>query len=1216
MGRGLRRGRRDAGVNKGKMALFKQLNLNHCVAATAMVGRDSEECVYLLQEPWYNAKGNVGLPSRGNYYAALKSRAGIYVNAGVSAIPINDFTGNDISTVLLEGGPLKKPLIVCSVYLANNDDPVLPMWERLVQFCTDKNKPLICGIDSNTHSTFWNMPPKTNSESRRADKLEEFIVMNDLTVHNRGETATFVRPHLNQATIIDITLSLNMRSQISGWKVMETATASDHRLISFRVLDVRNAPKTEVRNYSKANWGRFQSGLRKYEPPRTTEWSERDIEDELSRMYDAVDNALDAACPKVKVKERQSYAWWNEECETAHAKYKIAEKRYFKRPSRNRFPDMWEELKGLRRELTYAIKRSKRDSWRKLVGQVEGMSEMARLNKIIGEKENQKVGLLSRGDGSTTTNTAETLQVLMNEHFPGNVPVGRHPPPKTDKVTLEEIDWISDERVNQAIEKFDSHKAAGPDGLKPIVLKNFPSKIITTLVLIYTACLSLGYTPTAWRESIASFIPKPKKGDYTKPRAFRPISLMSFLFKTLERLVCWHNDETAFKENPLHSRQYAFRKGYSTERAMSDALQIIEKGVYNAQYTVGIFLDIKGAFDNITTNAIVKALERKQVDSNIIKWYRQYLDNRICMAELGQSKRRVKLTKGAPQGGVASPVLAWNCAFDALLEMFDGLATRIIGYADDALLLTTGFNINTVVEIAQSAVRKAEKWASEIGVEFSAEKTAVIIFTRRKGKPNKKIKIYGQEVEYVTSTKYLGVIFDDKLTFRKHVEEKIAAARKALYRAKKAFSRTWGPQPKRVKWLYTGVLRPALTYGSIVWHTAVDTNTIKDKLTRLQRLALLTMANVRRATPTAALEIILDLPPLDLIIKETAAKAFVRLNCNAHMYAAESHINKIKKWLGKWEYAKSDNAETFKLFGRKFQTTISDGKDNDARNDNIIRCYTDGSRLNGSAGAGVAIFDGPNLEHTMKLNMGNRSVFQAEVQAVRMAAEFLEGLYKRQIIFRIDNQAAIKALGANETRSKLAHDTFDVLQTLSQNNEVTLQWIKAHAGWPGNELADDLAKEGTKLPQQEDTTLPPRRELWNAIEAVTYKKWAKRWLGLKTCRQTKYFYLGPDKGKSNEILKLNRAEISLLIRFLTGHAFLRRHEYIVAYGVYPPTGWAMCSLCDEDEETPHHLITRCPALVQRRLEFLGERILTETPVWRPKPLAQFLEGKVASLETN
>ena len=696
---------------------------------------------------------------------------------------------------------------------------------------------------------------------------------------------------------------------------------------------------------------------------------------------------------------------------------------------------------------------------------------------------------------------------------------------------------------------------------------------------------------------------------------------MSFLFKTLERLVCWRNDETAFKDKPFHNRQYAFRKGYSTERAMSDALKIIEKGFYKGDYVVGCFLDIKGAFDNITTGAIVRALEKKNVERNIIRWYDQYLNNRVCTAELGEAKRKIKLTKGAPQGGVASPVMAWNCAFDMLLEAFDGLATKIIGYADDALLLTTSIDLGTALDLAQKAIKKAENWARDVGVEFSPEKTSVMIFTRKRGKPNRKLKIYGKEVDFVSSTKYLGVVFDNKLTFRQHIEEKIAAARKALILAKRAFSRTWGPKPKKTKWLYTGVIRPALLYGCLIWHKAVDSAIIKDKLQRLQRLALLTIANVRKGTPTAAMEIIFNLPPLDLIIKEMAAKTYVRLNIEGINYNCNSHVTAIEKWLGDWQFkgTSSDNNTNYRLKDRKFDVLIKDGSDTEMRDDGQIRCYTDGSRLDSRAGAGAVVFEGKEIQEIFKQGIGDRSVFQAELQAIKLAAEFLQGLYGRDIKFRVDSQAAIKALGSDETSSELVNDTYNVLQEISTRNDVTVEWIKAHVGWPGNELADEAAKEGSKL-DNTTTIQPPKRDLWAAIEGIMSRKWRRRWEGIKTCRQTKYFYSGPDKGKSDELLNMTKNKISVLTRFLTGHVFLRRQNFIVDHGCYPPRGWASCRLCSEgnleedEDETPHHLITKCPALMVKRLETLGHRVLDDNPIWRPLQLAGLLEGQVERLE--
>jgi hypothetical protein len=61
--------------------------------------------------------------------------------------------------------------------------------------------------------------------------------------------------------------------------------------------------------------------------------------------------------------------------------------------------------------------------------------------------------------------------------------------------------------------------------------------LIPHLIKIFRACLATGYVPTAWRQVNVVFIPKPGRRSYCGPKDFRPISLTSFLLKTLERLV-------------------------------------------------------------------------------------------------------------------------------------------------------------------------------------------------------------------------------------------------------------------------------------------------------------------------------------------------------------------------------------------------------------------------------------------------------------------------------------------------------------------------------------------------------------------------------------------------------------------------------------------------------------------------------------------------------
>ena len=246
----------------------------------------------------------------------------------------------------------------------------------------------------------------------------------------------------------------------------------------------------------------------------------------------------------------------------------------------------------------------------------------------------------------------------------------------------------SQHRLREAIKQFGPHKASGPDDIKPIALQNLPEVAIRALCCLLRASMGLGYTPVDWRKSKVQFIKKPGKKDDLDPRTYRPISLTSFIFKSLERLVLWHLEETALKNSPMHKHQYAFRKGKSCDHALSRTVDKIERALFRGEYAIGIFLDIKGAFDSIKTTSVIDSMKRHSIPQYICKWYEQYLTNRFANVEVGGFSVSAKLNRGIPQGGVASPVMAWNLTFDRLLEGFDFSPTDSTAFADDGALVT------------------------------------------------------------------------------------------------------------------------------------------------------------------------------------------------------------------------------------------------------------------------------------------------------------------------------------------------------------------------------------------------------------------------------------------------------------------------------------------------------------------------------------------------
>ena len=92
-----------------------------------------------------------------------------------------------------------------------------------------------------------------------------------------------------------------------------------------------------------------------------------------------------------------------------------------------------------------------------------------------------------------------------------------------------------------------------------------------------------------------------------------------------------------------------------------------------------------------------------------------------------------------------------------------------------------------------------------------------------------------------------------------------------------------------------------------------------------------------------------------------------------------------------------------------------------------------------------------------------------------------------------------------------------------------------------------------------------------------------------------------------------------VVRFLTGHAFLRRHNAIVFHGIEPPPGDVSCRVCQDpiSDETPHHLITECERLCLWRIECFGDYLLDEVPTWEVQSLTKILSRKdLILLETE
>ena len=118
----------------------------------------------------------------------------------------------------------------------------------------------------------------------------------------------------------------------------------------------------------------------------------------------------------------------------------------------------------------------------------------------------------------------------------------------------------------------------------------------------------------------------------------------------------------------------------------------------------------------------------------------------------------------------------------------------------------------------QACLHKIEEWCIENGFKFSSSKTVCVHFHNKRRKlPEPDLFLNGSRIQVVGETKFLGVIFDQKLSFIPHLKFLKSRCLKALDIIKVVANQEWGADKSVLLNLYCSLIRSKLDYGCIVY---------------------------------------------------------------------------------------------------------------------------------------------------------------------------------------------------------------------------------------------------------------------------------------------------------------------------------------------------------------------------------------------------------------
>ena len=203
----------------------------------------------------------------------------------------------------------------------------------------------------------------------------------------------------------------------------------------------------------------------------------------------------------------------------------------------------------------------------------------------------------------------------------------------------------------------------------------------------------------------------------------------------------------------------------------------------------------------------------------MVDWYYSYITHRNMYVDINGHQISCTTSLGFPQGGVCSAKF-WIIAFNAAISILNEHGVLGLGFADDCVALIGGTNLHQMMSRIQKVITKLDEWGLTCGLSFNPSKTVVVIFTKKQlsmsQKPNK-LQVSGLSVPFTLSAKYLGVTLDSKLTWSVHFNNQITKCKKYLHMLQKGVKKSRGPKPAYIRYIYTAIVRPKLTYAALSW---------------------------------------------------------------------------------------------------------------------------------------------------------------------------------------------------------------------------------------------------------------------------------------------------------------------------------------------------------------------------------------------------------------
>ena len=752
---------------------------------------------------------------------------------------------------------------------------------------------------------------------------------------------------------------------------------------------------------------------------------------------------------------------------------------------------------------------------------------------------------------------------------------------------------------------------------------------------LFNKCLEASYYPRPWRVSDVALIPKIGKGDYSDAKSYRPIALISCLGKGLERVMTKRMTKGALATkiiSPQHISALHRRSAPDLATALTHDMEwALAKGHVATLAT----MDVQGAFDALLARRLLARMRAQGWHITVLRMVESFLSDRTIRARLdGAYTEQLPVPCGTPQGSPWSAIL-YMLYLAELLQMEPKLR---FGYADDvALVRTTPGSLDENAEAIAEDVRGVLAYGEANKIYFATAKTELIHFSRRKNTDNPPVRI---DDSYIirpaeapaqregtppkqTAVRWLGVWFDRRLTFKRHIQERCARAEKVARHLRNLANTKNGPPAHALRKAVTTVVIPTALYAAETWYAGRKiparnraqrargatvsarvgwhVETVQRAINTAARAAL----PVWRTTPNRTLCRDAGIPSADIALEEARLRFAFRLRTldRDHLLVARMEAPILRTGRGAGTRSRirtrlQTAAQEFPTFDRPVLTPQrftpgsradpTEGRSKEAAtkdferwwallqpNDMVV--FSDGSEMEKKLAYGYAIYRPGDGEGDL-LDTGRASLDPCSVVFDAEALGALRGLQHAirlanldtRIWVCLDNTAAIWCLRGTASLTSQKHFIAFHKAADSHPGSVRIKWCPGHMDIFGNEFADRMAKLGLKAPPDPGSTPTlsgVKMGLRKQLAAFRIDHWNKTKQGLS--QRYLAWDLDYDLNCPMELEILSRPLLHRLLALRTGHgdfsAYHRKFNH-------PEDSCEMaCRHCGADK-TPEHIV--------------------------------------------